>query len=260
MISPPSTRHLIQRKPSGLTITIWQVEQVLPLSETTPRSADGDDGEVTTGSEKEPGGRSSVFSFWLCSLSETRRVIHRHGSLCFILGDRRVARIFKSYVPGKVAHTKEIKMSLSKRFFLLGSILLMAALVFTFSPTTPSAHAASVSASTHAPTMTPSAVSPDFTCPSRTICFFQNDDFTGSSFSCATDVCRGAWFSVTFNGVHPGSVNDNSDSIFFAADVQLGLEKCFQPGRHVLDHMYGFFFVEFGVTNCPPPSQFPPLP
>jgi hypothetical protein len=43
-------------------------------------------------------------------------------------------------------------MSISKRFFLLGSILLMAALFVTFSPTAPSAHAAAISASTHATT------------------------------------------------------------------------------------------------------------
>jgi hypothetical protein len=47
-------------------------------------------------------------------------------------------------------------MSISKRFFLLGSILLMAALFVTFSPTAPSAHAAAISASTHAVTMTTS--------------------------------------------------------------------------------------------------------
>ncbi|HEU5226566.1 MAG TPA: hypothetical protein VFU49_02060, partial [Ktedonobacteraceae bacterium] len=107
-------------------------------------------------------------------------------------------------------------MSISKRFFLIGSILFMSAFFFTFGPQTPSAHAASVSTSTHALTMTTSDVSPDFTCPDRTMCFFQNNDFTGLSFSCATDVCNGNWFTVTLNGVHPGSVNDNSQSIFFA--------------------------------------------
>ena len=166
-------------------------------------------------------------------------------------------------------------MSLFKRFFLLGSVLLIAAFYLTISPVTLSAHAASVSASTHAlgmtPSalssvprpqheltwadahtlgMTPSAVSPDFTCPSRTICFFQNNDFTGSGFSCATDVCNGSWFTVTFNGVHPGSVNDNSQSIFFAADKQAGLKKCFEPGRYPLRHTYGFFFIEFGIHSC----------
>lgn len=42
-------------------------------------------------------------------------------------------------------------MSLSKRFFLLGSILLMATLLFTFSPKAPSAHAASASVSIGCP-------------------------------------------------------------------------------------------------------------
>lgn len=166
-------------------------------------------------------------------------------------------------------------MSLFKRFFLLGSILLLAVFCLTISPVAPSAHAASVSASTHVLSVTPSApsplprpqhelawanahalsmnpaaVSPDFTCPSATVCFFQNNDFTGLSFSCATDVCNGRWITITFNGVHPGSVNDNSQSIFFAADKQAGLEKCFEPGRYPLRHMYGFFFIEFGIHSC----------
>lgn len=174
-------------------------------------------------------------------------------------------------------------MSLSKRFFLIGSILFMSAFFFTFGPQTPSAHAASVSTSTHALTMTTSAisslhgpqhelasvpahaltmttsdVSPDFTCPDRTVCLFQNDDFTGQVLTCATDVCRGAWFSTTVGGVHAGSMNDNSNSIVWVADKQAGVEKCFGPGRQPLDHMYGFFRAEFGVPSCP--GTVPPLP
>lgn len=176
-------------------------------------------------------------------------------------------------------------MSLSKRFFLLGSVLLLAALAFTFSPTTPGAHAASVSASTHALSMTPSApsssprpqheiawadvhalsmtpsaVSPDFTCPGASICLFKNDDFTGEVLVCATNTCRGAWFSTTVGGVHAGSVNDNSNSVIVLGDVQDGIEVCLLPGRYKIDHSFGFFRVLFGVTSCPPPSQLPPLP
>lgn len=153
---------------------------------------------------------------------------------------------------------KEDKVSHSKRFFLIGSILFMSAFFFTFGPQAPSAHAASVSASTHVLTMTPSDVSPDFTCPDRTMCFFQNNDFTGDVLTCATDVCRGAWFSTTVGGVHAGSVNDNSNSVIVLADVQDGFEICLLPGRYVLEHTYGFFRALFGVTSCP--SQLPPLP
>lgn len=152
-------------------------------------------------------------------------------------------------------------MSLCKRFFVLGSILLMAALVFTFSPATPSAHAASVSASTHALSMTPSAPSPDFTCPSATICLFPNDNFTGTPKTCAVDVCRGAWFSTTVDGVHAGSITDNSNSAIVLGDVQDNFELCISaPNRGKPNHSFGFFRALFGVTSCPPPSQLPPLP
>jgi hypothetical protein len=57
-----------------------------------------------------------------------------------------------------------MKMSLSKRFFLLGSILLMAALFFTFNPKAPSAHAASVSASASTTTAASQTTGPQVTC------------------------------------------------------------------------------------------------
>lgn len=162
-------------------------------------------------------------------------------------------------------------MSLFKRFFLLGSLLLLAVFCLTISPIAPSAHAASVSASLHGPqhelawadthalSMTAVSVSPDFTCPSRTICLFQNDDFTGAVLTCATDVCRGAWFSTTVGGVHAGSVNDNSNSILWTYDKQDNVLACWEPGRHVLSHTYGFFRVAFGVTSCIG-APVPPLP
>ena len=129
-------------------------------------------------------------------------------------------------------------MSLFKRFTFLGSILLMAALVFTFSPKAPSAHAA--------------PAIPAFTCPSRTICFFQSDGYTGADISCPTDVCTGnAWYSTFVGGVNAGSVNDNSQSVFKLKDAQNGNVICLPPGRHVLDHIYGFYDVLYGVPNCP---------
>ena len=161
---------------------------------------------------------------------------------------------------GEVAHTKEIKMSLSKRFFLLGSILLMAALLLTFSSKAPSAHAASVNASTDSLTTTTSAIPANaFSCPSRSICFYQNEDGTGQSKSCLTSVCRGAWYSTTVGGVHAGSVFDNSNSIFWVADKQAGVEYCLSPGAYNLFHSYGYYWVEYGVTSCRN-AYIPPLP
>lgn len=153
----------------------------------------------------------------------------------------------------EVAHSKEITMSISKRFFLLGSMLLMSAFFFTFSPLTPSAHAASL---TTLPSATPATA---FSCPSKTICFYQNEDGTGQSITCPTDVCRGAWFSTTVGGVHAGSVFDNSGSIFWVADKQAGVEFCEAPGAYDLFHSYGFYRVVFGVGTCDGQPA-PPLP
>jgi hypothetical protein len=171
-----------------------------------------------------------------------------------------LVRVVISCFTGEVAHAKEIKMSLSKRFFLLGSILLMAALLFTFSPKALSAHAASVSASTHSLTTTTSAISANaFSCPSRSICFYQNEDGTGQSKSCLTRVCRGAWYSTTVGGQHAGSVFDNSNSIFWVANKQFGFEVCEAPGTYNLFHSYGYYWVEYGVTSCNG-ALVPPLP
>lgn len=147
-------------------------------------------------------------------------------------------------------------MSNHKRFFLLGSILLMAALFLAFSPVAPRAHAASVD------TAPLSSVSPDaFSCASRTLCLYQNEDGTGASISCATNVCRGAWYSTTVGGVHAGSAYDNSGSIFWTADVQADTEVCWNnpPGTAALDHSYGYYWVEYGIGSCSN-AYTPPMP
>jgi Peptidase inhibitor family I36 len=170
-------------------------------------------------------------------------------------------RVVISYFSGEVAYTKEIHMSLSKRFFLFGSILLMVALLFTVGTKAPSAHAAFASPSAHSVTLTTAAVSADASsCPSATVCFYLNDDYTGDSISCATDVCRGAWDSTHVDGQGAGSVDNNSNSIFFLDDKADGLEYCELPGRYSLNHRFGYYYVEYGVSSCngalvpPPPS------
>ncbi|MEO6890984.1 MAG: peptidase inhibitor family I36 protein [Ktedonobacteraceae bacterium] len=150
-------------------------------------------------------------------------------------------------------------MPLSKCFFLLGSMVLMAALLLTFSPNAASAHAASVSASTDALTTAPSAVPANaFSCPSRSICLYHNENGTGARIACATSVCRSAWFSTTVGGVHAGSIFDNSGSIVWVADRQAGAEFCLSPGAWNLHHSDGFYWVEYGVGSCP--GNIPPLP
>jgi hypothetical protein len=112
------------------------------------------------------------------------------------------------------------------------------------------------------------SVQPDFTCPSATVCLFPNNDFTGSypdwggPAELATDVWNGEWYSFAQAGAsdpNPGSLNDNSNSVMwvYAKDINAGI--CLTPGRYILEHTYGYFFIEFGVTTCPanPPNPFP---
>ncbi|HEY1352329.1 MAG TPA: hypothetical protein VGF67_22155 [Ktedonobacteraceae bacterium] len=79
------------------------------------------------------------------------------------------------------------------------------------------------------------------------------------SKSCATSVCRAAWYSTTVGGQHAGSVFDNSQSIFWVADKQAGFEVCEPPGSYNLFHRYGYYRVEYEVTSCSN-AYIPPLP
>lgn len=106
----------------------------------------------------------------------------------------------------------------------------------------------------------------DFTCPSRTVCLFPNDNYTGNypgwggPAELATDVWNGQWYSFAqadASNPNPGSLNDNSNSVIWVYAKDLNLALCLTPGRYSLDHTYGYFFIQFGVTSC---NANPPMP
>src|SRR5262249_55831223 len=109
---------------------------------------------------------------------------------------------------------------------------------------------------------TAQAVSPDFTCPSRTICLFPNDDYTGNYGSSPVilvpaGTTSGVWCSFNTIGAdspHPGSMNNNSGSSIWVYDHQAGPSAgnpvCLSKGRHVLDHSYGYFELFYSDSDC----------
>ena len=122
-----------------------------------------------------------------------------------------------------------------------------------------------------APRAIPAAVSPDFTCPSATVCAFPNEDFTGNypdwdgPATFFTNTFNGQWLSFSVHGAgnpNPGSVNDNSNSIMWVYNKDAGPGSnnpfCVTPGKWALYHYYGWFYIEYGVTSC---GNYPtPLP
>jgi len=113
-----------------------------------------------------------------------------------------------------------------------------------------------------------SSVQPDFTCPRPSVCLFPHNDFTGKYPAwggpavLATDVWNGQWYSFSQAGAsnpNPGSLNDNSNSVMWVYAKNINVGICLTPGRYTLEHTYGYFYIEFGVTACPasPPKPFP---
>ncbi len=182
-------------------------------------------------------------------------IILRGGDLLIIhtttKGETSMNKLYSSWATHFPKHGPRV---------LLVAGFLVATLVFSAFSFAPSAYAASASTTAHSLSTTPLAISPDYSCPSRSICFFQHDNYTGAHFACATNVCRGAWYSTTVGGVHAGSVNDNSNSVFLLLDAQGGIEICSPPGRYDLNHGYGYFDVLYGVTSCADAYTPPPLP
>lgn len=105
----------------------------------------------------------------------------------------------------------------------------------------------------------PESVQPDFTCPGKTVCLFPNDDYTGNypawggPATLATDVWNGRWYHFSDAGAsnpNPGSLHDNSGSIIWIYAKDLNRPVCLTPGKYDLNHVYGYFFIRFGVQFC----------
>jgi hypothetical protein len=181
---------------------------------------------------------------------------------------------------GHSPKTRQLKGAISprrnprmKRLFLgRSAALLMAAALLTSGGVAASAQAATVSSHDHAIVTRPTTrLSPaiDFMCPDRTVCLFPNDNYTGNypawggPAELATDVWNGSWYSFSdadASNPNPGSLNDNSGSIIWIYAADSGNPPvCLPPGKYVLDHAFGYFYIEYGVGSCP--SSAPgPLP
>ena len=112
-------------------------------------------------------------------------------------------------------------------------------------------------------------VSPDFTCPDRTVCLFPNDDYTGNygnlpaTFQPA-DFTSGMWFTWSDVGAgdpNPGSLNNNSGSSIWVYDHQIPVSQtnptCLKPGQHVLYQVFGHFEEFYGDSTCMNSFTFP---
>ena len=93
---------------------------------------------------------------------------------------------------------------------------------------------------------------PDFTCPSRSVCFFSNTELTGTACAVATDAPpSGPWQTVdAWCGFHSSqSVHNNSGSAVRVLDKATGWATCIQPGGELLDlspHPVGYFQIDYG--------------
>jgi hypothetical protein len=109
------------------------------------------------------------------------------------------------------------------------------------------------------------AAAPDFTCPSRTFCLFQDPNLTGYNFSFTTDVYNGEWLSVTADpfifSLPWGSLHNNSDSTVYFFDKQTRTEYCVTPNSsgnptgpaaRMVNARY--LYIKYGITTCQYPD------
>lgn len=104
------------------------------------------------------------------------------------------------------------------------------------------------------------SITPLFTCPSRRICLFPNNDFTGNypggqpAELDPAGTTSGAWINFALSP-NPGSVNNNSGSSIWVYDRQKAVSPgsnpwCLSPGKYVLDHSYGYFELFYSDSTC----------
>jgi hypothetical protein len=150
------------------------------------------------------------------------------------------------------------------------AILLMSAAIFPLGIITVSAQAATVSSARPRATVSTAVArthaSPDFTCPSASVCVFQDNNWSGAVFIIPTANGGETWVDLTTGGALAlpwRSFHDNSGSSVTFGDAQTGLETCFLPGTK-LDKLgtsfgnYRYMWIEFGNTGCT--GQVGPLP
>lgn len=145
--------------------------------------------------------------------------------------------------------------------------LLMATAIMSLGITAASAQAATVNSSHASPTapttLVKASVSLDFTCPGKTVCVFQDNNWTGVHESFPTADYSEQWINLVSPppGVTSGltlpwdSFHNNSGSSVVFYDAQTGQPDCFFPNTKIsgLGSSIGndrYMWIEFGNTNC----------
>jgi len=96
-----------------------------------------------------------------------------------------------------------------------------------------------------------------FTCPSATVCIFQNSNYTGIEESYSPASSHGFWIHITGifppsgTGV-PESVNDNSNSAVEFYSTSANAYRCVAPGGReaIANHPYDYLYIAYNVANC----------
>jgi hypothetical protein len=113
-------------------------------------------------------------------------------------------------------------------------------------------------------------VRPDYTCPSRSVCVFSSNDWTGTAMSLATNFYAGPpWYTfdqVGWSGQNnPGSLTDNSGSAVWVYSTAHDADPSCYPGNEdwkaALNQDYGWFYITYGVAGCAsdPPKPLPAI-
>jgi hypothetical protein len=147
-----------------------------------------------------------------------------------------------------------------KRFSLGGrAAVLVAATLMSLGATAASAQAATTSGARGGGITHPAATSgatPNFTCPSHTLCIFQDAKWRGTVGEYQTSDWAGAWVSLTTTSsltLPWKSFHNNSGSSVMFGDYQTGAEECIRPDSKLSDPPeihYGYIWIEYGNTNC----------
>jgi hypothetical protein len=143
---------------------------------------------------------------------------------------------------------------------------LMATTIVSLGIVAASAQAATASSShpsaTAPATVVQATVGPDFTCPSRSVCIFQDNDWSGLVEAFPTVNDSEQWINLVRPfGVPSGltlpwhSFNNNSGSSVVFGDAQTGQETCYLPHARIsgLGSSVGndrYMWIEFGNTTC----------
>ena len=90
----------------------------------------------------------------------------------------------------------------------------------------------------------------EFTCSAGTTCFFSDDNYQ----TVATVVSNSAYPNQTsFSSLgiaDPGSVNVDGNSSLHLLGKSTGETACIPGGKAVLDHTFGYFYIDYGVKDC----------